>query len=283
VATFRFTGVAVYYLLRLRRPENMYLQLDDLDPVSVNLTSPTGEFIDSAPIWSATNLEYKDHRLSVLPGEPSAKGYVYVNVDAFIYTIVEGGPPPIQFPSSPSSPESTSSASAKPRPNRLTVAAGVVGAAAAVMLAILAYFLWRRRAMKQKMRAMVPQNHGGIIYTQSEKETTADIPLFLSSPVPSSLLLHHPRQNYEYSAPSSPTMDPMAVLKRPLPDYSLPEHTVTLPSITEREQQDHASLQRSAEVPVPILDREKLDHPPALDPAVDKVPDGASSDKPNTG
>jgi hypothetical protein len=280
-AVFRFTGVAVYYLLRLHHPENMYLGLDDETPVSVNLTSPTGDYIDSDVIWSATDLEYKDHILHVLPGEPSAKGLVYVNVDAFIYTVVE----PIQFPSSTSSPESssTSSASSTPKVNRLNVVAGVVGAAAAIMLAILAYFLWRKRVMKEKMqREMVPQNHGGITYTRSEKETTDDIPLFLSSPVPSSLLLHHPQQNYAYTVPSSPA-SPMTVLGRPLPDYSFPEPV--LDPIMEREQPDHASLEPSAQVADPIMDREKLDHPSlehssqALDPVVDKP----SSDKPNTG
>jgi len=285
-AVFRFTGVAVYYLLRLHHPENMYLALDDQPPVSVNLTSPTGDYIDSDVIWSATDLEYKDHILHVLPGEPSAKGLVYVNVDAFIYTVVEGGPPPIQFPSSTPSPESTSSASST-APHRLNIVAGVVGAAAAIMLGILAYFLWRRRMMKEKMRReMVPQNLGGITYTRSEK-TTDDIPLFLSSPVPSSLLLHHPQQNYAHAGLSSPALDPMTVLKRPLPDYAFPEPA--LDPIMEREQPDFASLEPSTQVSYPIMDREQLDHSPlehssqALDPVVDKLPDGASSDKPNTG
>jgi len=198
-AVFRFTGVAVYFLMRrFDRDESMYLSLDGQPRSFVNLTSPGCDCFAYEVLWSATNLSDQQHTLELLPGEP-VNGRAYVRVDAFTVTAVEGSYPiPSQESSSPfpepsSTPVLSSASSSLPPATRLNLAAVVVGVGATISLAILAFILWRRRKMK---------NEEGSIYSVSDK---VFMPVRRSSPTLS----------------SQPT-DPMEVLRMALPDSVFP-------------------------------------------------------------
>ncbi|KAJ7280399.1 hypothetical protein C8J57DRAFT_1058317 [Mycena rebaudengoi] len=73
-ATFKFTGVAIYYIAPLWNFQvTTYVKLDDRDPVLVDMTDPNPP-LDipsnwmskmSSAIWSATGLAFQSHTLVV--------------------------------------------------------------------------------------------------------------------------------------------------------------------------------------------------------------------------
>jgi len=134
-------------------------------------------------------------------------------------------------PASSSTPIPSSQAIADATPSKyspLNIAAGLAGAGATIMIAILAFFLWRR--MKKKKRNLKAlQNDEGSTYSGTVKEDIRDYFYHssMSSPIPTSQLLDPMRAVDELpdsSRYSTPTRSSQLLHSiRELPDYATPE------------------------------------------------------------
>ncbi|KAJ8515635.1 hypothetical protein ONZ45_g6986 [Pleurotus djamor] len=139
-ATFKFTGVAVYFISPLwPRSVSTLIQLDNEPSVLLNLTDP-GTPLSSDPsaagtvqaqaVWGEENLVNGDHTLVISVGEGESTAIV----DALTYTALD-------------SPQSSSSSSNK---RTIAIAVGCVAASMAVGLLLGLFLFCRRRQRARK-------------------------------------------------------------------------------------------------------------------------------------
>ncbi|KAF7324483.1 hypothetical protein MKEN_00489000 [Mycena kentingensis (nom. inval.)] len=161
-ATFKFTGVAVYFLAPLW-PYSVTTQislnggvaevLNLTDPLASTTSTGGSESALSAPVWSKTGLKNTSHTVVVSMG-PAKDGIV---VDGFMYTVDDGktsssvsASATSAGSSSPTTSGNTPTTTAKPD-NNLAIYLGAGLGAVALIAAALAYyiFFWRRSRRRE--------------------------------------------------------------------------------------------------------------------------------------